>query len=234
MKRKVPSCERSQTTMSLRRLATKALTGAATFQRAVSHGPNGLIARSATGAEAASRMLARQAPRGRRFASASTNPDPAKAWSMYYTHENAYLNWVRNGATFTAVGMAFTIFKGQTEHAPVSLGGCVVQSMGACYMVLGATQYVTSSVALRNLMGISPVGWAWISLNASWPTALYLIGLSCFHGLHPRWLLGLIADNSAVLPARLQERVFQLVAEARHKEFEEKSKPRRTGTRTGV
>ena len=41
--------------MSLRRLATKALTGAATFQRAVSHGPNGLIARSATGAEAAER-----------------------------------------------------------------------------------------------------------------------------------------------------------------------------------
>ena len=47
---------------------------------------------------------------------------------MYYTHENAYLNWVRNGATFTAVGMAFTIFKGQTEHAPVSLGGCIIQA----------------------------------------------------------------------------------------------------------
>lgn len=218
--------------MSLRRLATTALRGAATFQRA-SHGP---IAWTVGGTDVASRSLARRAPGGRGFAgSASTNStaDPAKAWSMYYTHENAYLNWVRNGATFTAVGMAFTIFKGQTEHAPVSLGGCIIQGMGMSYMALGATQYVLSAVALRNLMGISPVGWAWISLNAVWPTGLYVIGLSCFHGLHPRWLLGFVAENSAMLPERLQARVFQLVAEARHKEFEEPSKSRRAGTRTG-
>ena len=179
-------------------------------------------------------MLARQAPGGRRFASASTNPDPAKAWSMYYTHENAYLNWVRNGATFTAVGMAFTIFKGQTEHAPVSLGGCVVRRWGRVTWFGGNTirdlqrgskesdGHIPGGLGVdisQRIVAHSPLPYR--SLVLSRPA--------------PRWLLGLAMEITQQCYRQDSRRlVFQLVAEARRKEFEEKSKPRRTGTRTGV
>jgi hypothetical protein len=59
------------------------------------------------------------------------------------------LNWVRNGITATALGMAFVHFRVTTDDAAFSIGGAVLQTMGAAYVFIGAASYVSSAFFLR-------------------------------------------------------------------------------------
>ena len=69
--------------------------------------------------------------------------------------ENAYLNWVRNGITATALGMAFVHFRVTTDDAEFSLGGAVLQTMGAAYVVIGAASCVSSAFFLRRELALT-------------------------------------------------------------------------------
>ena len=80
------------------------------------------------------------------------------SWALYYTHENTYLNWVRNGLTATAVGMGFVMFRVARDSATFSLGGVCVQAMGVVYITLGVAQYLVSAFRLRRELRITPAG----------------------------------------------------------------------------
>ena len=138
---------------------------------------------------------------------------------MYYTHENAYLNWVRNGLTATAVGMGFVMFRVTRDSATFSIGGICVQAMGVLYVTIGSLQYLFSAVALRRQLRITPLGYAWYVCNASWPLCLYTLGMRCVHDLHPKWLLELVAANVELLPLHWQERCMEIVAEEQMRAF---------------
>ena len=157
---------------------------------------------------------------------ASSSGDAAaeklKAWSLYYTHENAYLNWMRNGATFTAVGMAFASFRLARDQAEFSMGGVLLQGMGSIYVLLGSAQYLGAAIALRRALCVTPLGCAWYVLNAAWPPTLYLIAMACIHEMHPSWFLLLVSANIERLPRHWQARCMDLIRETRLREFEER------------
>ena len=143
-------------------------------------------------------------------------------WSLYYTHENAYLNWMRNGATFTAVGMAFASFRLARDQAEFSMGGVLLQGMGSIYVLLGSAQYLGAAIALRRALCVTPLGCAWYVLNAAWPPTLYLIAMACIHEMHPSWFLLLVSANIERLPRHWQARCMDLIRETRLREFEER------------
>ena len=144
------------------------------------------------------------------------------AWSLHYTHENAYLNWVRNGLTSTAVGMGFVMFRVTRDDATFSLGGICLQLMGMLYVMLGSFQYLGSALALRRQLRVTPLGYAWYAFNAAWPPCLYLLGMRCVHDLHPDWLLEFVTANVDSLPLHLRERCFEIIAEAENRAFKQK------------
>ena len=76
------------------------------------------------------------------------------------------MNWVRNGITATALGMAFVHFRVTTDDAEFSLGGAVLQTMGAAYVVIGAASYVSSAFFLRRELALTAFGAAWYAFNA--------------------------------------------------------------------
>ena len=91
------------------------------------------------------------------------------SWALYYTHENTYLNWVRNGLTATAVGMGFVMFRVARDSATFSLGGVCVQTMGSLYITIGVAQYLVSAFRLRRELRITPAGR--YTAELVWPAA---------------------------------------------------------------
>jgi hypothetical protein len=123
------------------------------------------------------------------------------------------LNWVRNGITATALGMAFVHFRVTTDDAEFSLGGAVLQTMGAAYVVIGAASYVSSAFFLRRELALTAFGAAWYAANAAWPLAMYATGMACLLDWHPTWLLTLLAANAHRLPEQWQDRYVSVVGE---------------------
>ena len=167
-------------------------------------------------------------------ASAGATAESARlraAWQLYYTHENAYLNWVRNGITATAVGTAFAMFRVARDHAEFSLGGVVIQTMGLTYVLLGAAQYLGSAFLLRRELCISGLGCLWYVFNAAWPATLFVVGMRCIHDHHPPWFVSALAANVERLPAHWQSRCMDVVSEMRRREFE-RERERRNGPRS--
>ena len=119
--------------------------------------------------------------------------------------ENACPNWVRNGITATALGMAFVHFHVTTDDAEFSLGA-VLRAMGAAYVVIGAASFVSSAFFLRRELALSSFGAAWYALNAAWPLAMFATGMACLLDWHPAWLLTLLAANAHRLPEQWQDR----------------------------
>ena len=160
---------------------------------------------------------------GRNASTASTAAalrDAEKAaWQLYWTHENAYLNWLRNGLTATALGMAFVMFRVTSESADFSLGGTCIQAMGGTYVVVGCAQYLLSAVRLRHQLCITPLGWVWYIANSLWPVTLYSTGMRCLYDMHPRWFLELVAANVDSLPMAWQGRCMEIVAESQMRDF---------------
>ena len=154
--------------------------------------------------------------------SAGANAESARlkaAWQLYYTHENAYLNWVRNGITATAVGTAFAMFRLGRDQAEFSLGGVVMQTIGLTYVLLGAAQYLGTAFLLRHELCISGLGCLWYVFNAAWPTTLFVVGMRCIHDHHPPLFISALAANVELLPAHLQSR-WEIVSEMRRREFD--------------
>ena len=143
----------------------------------------------------------------------SALPTRASAQSLHLAVENAYLNWVRNGITATALGMAFVHFRVATDDAEFSIGGAVVQTMGALYVALGAASYVSSAFFLRRELALTTAGAAWYAANAVWPLAMYATGVLCLLDWHPTWLLALLAANAHVLPTQWQDRCLRVVGD---------------------
>lgn len=155
--------------------------------------------------------------------SAGANAESARlkaAWQLYYTHENAYLNWVRNGITATAVGTAFAMFRLGRDQAEFSLGGVVMQTIGLTYVLLGAAQYLGTAFLLRHELCISGLGCLWYVFNAAWPTTLFVVGMRCIHDHHPPLFISALAANVELLPAHLQSRCMEIVSEMRRREFD--------------
>ncbi|EEH60812.1 uncharacterized protein MICPUCDRAFT_50341 [Micromonas pusilla CCMP1545] len=133
------------------------------------------------------------------------------AWSMYMAHENQYLNWVRNGMTSVAVGFGMCAFRFTHDDAYVSIGGVLVQVMGAAYVTLGAAQYLLTAIAMRGALMLSPLGWAWVAFNATWPPLTFSTALRCVHDSYPDWLLaGLTAFEDQLTP-RARDRLMQIM-----------------------
>ena len=137
----------------------------------------------------------------------------ASAQSLHLAVENAYLNWVRNGITATALGMAFVHFRVTTDDAAFSIGGAVLQTMGAAYVIVGAASYVSSAFFLRRELALTGLGVAWYAANAAWPIAMYATGMLCLLGWHPSWLMALLAANAQSLPEHWQDRCVRVVGD---------------------
>lgn len=141
---------------------------------------------------------------------------------MYFIHDNAYLNWIRNGLTATAVGMGFVMFRVTRDSATLSLGGICIQAMGVLYFFIGSAQYLVSAFRLQRELRITRFGSVWYVFNAAWPLLLYSTGLRCVHDMHPEWLLEFLAANVESLPENWQGRCMEVVADAQmreHKRF---------------
>ena len=164
----------------------------------------------------------------------SALPTRASAQSLHLAVENAYLNWVRNGITATALGMAFVHFRVATDDAEFSIGGAVVQTMGALYVALGAASYVSSAFFLRRELALTTAGAAWYAANAVWPLAMYATGVLCLLDWHPTWLLALLAANAHVLPTQWQDRCLRVVGDeaARREARSENERRKKTPARS--
>jgi uncharacterized membrane protein YidH (DUF202 family) len=135
----------------------------------------------------------------------------AASQSLHLAVENAYLNWVRNGITATALGMAFIHFRVVKDDAQFSIGGAVLQAMGAAYVALGAVSYLASAFWLRAELALTSFGIAWYGFNAAWPVIVYAIGMLCILDQHPSWFLALLAQNIDRLPEGWQDRCLSVV-----------------------
>jgi len=167
-------------------------------------------------------------PSGAAPAASSALPTRASAQSLHLAVENAYLNWVRNGITATALGMAFVHFRVTTDDAEFSLGGAVLQTMGAAYVVIGAASYVSSAFFLRRELALTAFGAAWYAANAAWPLAMYATGMACLLDWHPTWLLTLLAANAHRLPEQWQDRYVSVVGEkGRRRDVKDAGRARR-------
>ena len=165
----------------------------------------------------------------------SALPTRASAQSLHLAVENAYLNWVRNGITATALGMAFVHFRVATDDAEFSIGGAVVQTMGALYVALGAASYVSSAFFLRRELALTTAGAAWYAANAVWPLAMYATGVLCLLDWHPTWLLALLAANAQYLPPQWQDRCLRVVGDKARRNASASARPewRRASARDG-
>ena len=144
------------------------------------------------------------------------------------------MNWVRNGITATALGMAFVHFRVATDDAEFSIGGAVVQTMGATYVALGAASYVWSAFFLRRELALTAFGAAWVAVNAVWPLAMYATAMLCLLDWHPTWLLALLAANAHVLPTQWQDRCLRVVGDeaARREARSENERRKKTPARS--
>ena len=156
----------------------------------------------------------------------------ASAASLHLAVENAYLNWVRNGITATALGMAFVHFRVTTDDAAFSIGGAVLQTMGAAYVFIGAVSYVSSAFFLRRELLLTAMGVAWYVANAAWPIAMYATGMLCLLDWHPSWLLALLAANAESLPEHWQDRCVRVAGDKARRRAENERKKRAARNKT--
>lgn len=156
----------------------------------------------------------------------------ASAASLHLAVENAYLNWVRNGITATALGMAFVHFRVTTDDAAFSIGGAVLQTMGAAYVFIGAVSYVSSAFFLRRELALTGLGVAWYVANAAWPIAMYATGMLCLLDWHPSWLLALLAANAESLPEHWQDRCVRVAGDKARRRADAERKKRAARNKT--
>ena len=162
----------------------------------------------------------------------SALPTRASAQSLHLAVENAYLNWVRNGITATALGMAFVHFRVTTDDAAFSIGGAVLQTMGAAYVFIGAASYVSSAFFLRRELALTGLGVAWYVANAAWPIAMYATGMLCLLDWHPSWLLELLAANAESLPEHWQDRCVRVAGDKARRRAENERNARAARNKT--
>lgn len=142
----------------------------------------------------------------------------ASAHALHLAVENAYLNWVRNGLTATALGMAFVHFRLAKDSAEFSIGGGMLQSMGAVYVGLGSVSYLTNALFLQKELALTLLGAGWYVFNAAWPPLAYAVGMMCLLGWHPQWLLTALARNVDRLPEHWQSRCVSVIGDTTRRE----------------
>ncbi|KAJ1631846.1 hypothetical protein T492DRAFT_993376 [Pavlovales sp. CCMP2436] len=85
--------------------------------------------------------------------------------------------------------------------------------MGGAYMVTGSLAYLMSAVVLRHAMRLSLLDLAWISIQASWPVAIWGISFLCMLDEEPEWLMDVLHLGRLFLPPVLHANLCLVDAE---------------------